>query len=222
MKITDFVALQRTMKMLRMTAASLRYMSETARGDYAEAHLDAAREHVIRARRLLAADHAPSTWSLMHDNPKEIEIPESPIHCDMCGCSEDDACPGGCSWALPGICSECAHAIGLPPRQDTPGDASVDNLVRSAAADLIWLANAEPVEIVVPPMRLYMVFAALQLVGRHPEATEMQLWAHARYFAERAQMMLGKDRPALAALLEAGWHRDHDGKLDIERGEIEP
>jgi hypothetical protein len=71
-------------------------------------------------------------------------------------------------------------------------------------------------------MRLYMVFAALQLVGRHPEATEMQLWAHARYFAERAQMMLGKDRPALAALLEAGWHRDHDGKLDIERGEIEP
>ncbi len=28
--------------------------------------------------------------------------------CRACGCSEDDACCGGCSWVAPDLCSKCA------------------------------------------------------------------------------------------------------------------
>ena len=27
--------------------------------------------------------------------------------CRVCGCSQDDACPGGCIWATPDLCSRC-------------------------------------------------------------------------------------------------------------------
>lgn len=27
--------------------------------------------------------------------------------CRVCGCTEDKACPGGCSWVEPDLCSEC-------------------------------------------------------------------------------------------------------------------
>lgn len=28
--------------------------------------------------------------------------------CVECGCTEDNPCPGGCSWFAPGICTSCA------------------------------------------------------------------------------------------------------------------
>jgi hypothetical protein len=31
-------------------------------------------------------------------------------HCLVCGCSDDDACPGGCYWVGPALCSSCAGA----------------------------------------------------------------------------------------------------------------
>jgi hypothetical protein len=27
--------------------------------------------------------------------------------CIVCGCTESAACPGGCFWTRPGICSQC-------------------------------------------------------------------------------------------------------------------
>lgn len=30
-------------------------------------------------------------------------------YCRVCGCSEHDACEGGCSWAGADLCSECAE-----------------------------------------------------------------------------------------------------------------
>lgn len=30
-------------------------------------------------------------------------------HCRACGCSDDAACVGGCSWAAPGLCSRCGR-----------------------------------------------------------------------------------------------------------------
>jgi hypothetical protein len=27
--------------------------------------------------------------------------------CRKCGCTEDRACPGGCSWVAPNLCSKC-------------------------------------------------------------------------------------------------------------------
>ncbi|MEN6537813.1 MAG: hypothetical protein ABFD89_29445 [Bryobacteraceae bacterium] len=29
--------------------------------------------------------------------------------CRVCGCSDTRACPGGCYWAAPGLCSKCAE-----------------------------------------------------------------------------------------------------------------
>jgi hypothetical protein len=28
--------------------------------------------------------------------------------CRVCGCTDDRACPGGCVWAEPNLCSRCA------------------------------------------------------------------------------------------------------------------
>jgi hypothetical protein len=28
--------------------------------------------------------------------------------CGVCGCTEQRACPGGCSWVAPALCSACA------------------------------------------------------------------------------------------------------------------
>lgn len=38
--------------------------------------------------------------------------PVDDLACEHCGCTEDNACPGGCSWAslVPPICSRCAPA----------------------------------------------------------------------------------------------------------------
>lgn len=27
--------------------------------------------------------------------------------CRQCGCTDDRACPGGCSWVAPDLCSAC-------------------------------------------------------------------------------------------------------------------
>lgn len=39
--------------------------------------------------------------------------------CRFCGCTEDRACPGGCGWVLPDVCSRCAQgelaAAGMDP-----------------------------------------------------------------------------------------------------------
>lgn len=29
--------------------------------------------------------------------------------CVVCGCTEAKACPGGCTWVAPNLCSRCAH-----------------------------------------------------------------------------------------------------------------
>jgi len=30
--------------------------------------------------------------------------------CRSCGCTEERACPGGCAWVEPGLCSACVPA----------------------------------------------------------------------------------------------------------------
>lgn len=37
--------------------------------------------------------------------------------CRVCGCSNDRACPGGCVWAEPNLCSRCALGRALPRRR---------------------------------------------------------------------------------------------------------
>jgi len=35
--------------------------------------------------------------------------------CVVCGCSESRACPGGCVWAAPNLCSRCAYPGRMVP-----------------------------------------------------------------------------------------------------------
>lgn len=30
------------------------------------------------------------------------------VRCQVCGCTDSEACLGGCSWSEPGLCSGCA------------------------------------------------------------------------------------------------------------------
>ena len=54
---------------------------------------------------------APSCPALT-DDKREFPVPSllGPV-CRVCGCTEYDACPGGCGWAEPDLCTSC---------QDTP------------------------------------------------------------------------------------------------------
>lgn len=35
----------------------------------------------------------------------------SGMKCMFCGCTDDNACPGGCSWAAPNVCSRCIDRL---------------------------------------------------------------------------------------------------------------
>lgn len=39
---------------------------------------------------------------------------EKPLICEGCGCTDDNACPGGCHWVSrkPPVCSACTNAAG--------------------------------------------------------------------------------------------------------------
>lgn len=51
--------------------------------------------------------------------------------CRVCGCTDDRACPGGCSWVDEGLCSACAvsleHVVSMTreARAGTPRGVSV-------------------------------------------------------------------------------------------------
>jgi hypothetical protein len=36
---------------------------------------------------------------------------EPGLQCAVCGCTNQRACPGGCGWVLPGLCSACAPRV---------------------------------------------------------------------------------------------------------------
>lgn len=54
----------------------------------------------IRARRELAESQLDQHWPKC--KPKDGGV------CKLCGCYDDRACPGGCSWVRPDLCSTCA------------------------------------------------------------------------------------------------------------------
>jgi hypothetical protein len=40
---------------------------------------------------------------------KLLEIVDAEPVCRVCGCTQNNACPGGCSWVEPDLCSSCAE-----------------------------------------------------------------------------------------------------------------
>ncbi|SDU42173.1 hypothetical protein [Jiangella alkaliphila] len=52
-------------------------------------------------------------WLPPLDDPRVTRYPDQPAaqvkkrSCRECGCTDDDACEGGCSWVEPDLCSTC-------------------------------------------------------------------------------------------------------------------
>jgi hypothetical protein len=48
----------------------------------------------------------------------------APGFCRYCGCTDNQACPGGCYWIRPNICSACSGRAGIVcnevPKPDGP------------------------------------------------------------------------------------------------------
>lgn len=57
-------------------------------------------------------DLGPITLTMPHEDWVAIGAPNTlraalEARCDGCGCTDSEACAGGCSWAAPALCSSC-------------------------------------------------------------------------------------------------------------------
>lgn len=80
-----------------------------------------------------------------------------PVSCRVCGCTDDEACPGGCEWVENDLCS--AHGEGAIEREP----------IRSLGLDVQWVRS------------VVMRFAAgqpldVQLIGEFAEAIKRFRW----------------------------------------------
>lgn len=46
--------------------------------------------------------------------------------CRVCGCTDDRACPGGCYWVEPDLCSRCYYSDVAVPAIEELGSLCVD------------------------------------------------------------------------------------------------
>lgn len=57
--------------------------------------------------------------------------------CRGCGCTDELACPGGCFWIEPGLCSACAAAAAMVANEELvlvpPPPGSTDHVEERAA-----------------------------------------------------------------------------------------
>jgi hypothetical protein len=67
--------------------------------------VEASASHLDDEAALLAraAEELQRSGIVLLDQP-----PAGPERCSECGCTEEAACPGGCYWVEPGLCSACA------------------------------------------------------------------------------------------------------------------
>jgi hypothetical protein len=57
--------------------------------------------------------HAPAEGKVaVSDKERIAAAPDPERACRVCGCTQDNACPGGCAWMAedPGLCTACAPA----------------------------------------------------------------------------------------------------------------
>lgn len=52
--------------------------------------------------------------------------------CMFCGCTDEDPCPGGCSWAAPNVCSHCAEIVHEALKQDAPRKVMLQDMTTRA------------------------------------------------------------------------------------------
>lgn len=62
------------------------------------------------------------------------------MKCRECGCTEDRACPGGCHWAEPGLCSACKErtAISFYTKEET---ARIKQILAELRKDAVYIGE---------------------------------------------------------------------------------
>ena len=73
---------------------------------FTEGRLDEVKRAVDNLAGILGASAA---WCV-RDESGHRELLPLPAACRECGCTELNACEGGCWWVEPGLCSACAPA----------------------------------------------------------------------------------------------------------------
>ncbi len=73
----------------------------------------------------LGMDRPAVEWFFKGElEPKIEEVPLTEFAafaagiCRVCGCTDDNACEGGCYWVEPDLCSSCAEAVVQAPKSD--------------------------------------------------------------------------------------------------------
>lgn len=72
-------------------------------------------EHAEQTACRLLHEWVPCDADLYPDGPDLAAL--GIRACRECGCTDEDACPGGCAWIEPDLCSQCA---GDPDDEDHP------------------------------------------------------------------------------------------------------
>lgn len=64
--------------------------------------------------------------------------------CRVCGCTDDHACEGGCSWIENDLCSKCAEEIEQNPNDDLEqSETKVDKASEEESVNQDWHSGAE-------------------------------------------------------------------------------
>jgi hypothetical protein len=62
-----------------------------------------------------ALDIGPTPWIGLRVRERDRAKASGEAVCRVCGCSDQDACPGGCRWVMPDLCSQCSPSeAGVP------------------------------------------------------------------------------------------------------------
>ena len=84
--------------------------------DFRDFWKDGTRPEEIWMFMLQKVVHAPTRahmdMSIIGHMPALEKALDAQRRCRVCGCTDDNACPGGCYWMEDDLCSECAKTAG--------------------------------------------------------------------------------------------------------------
>jgi len=95
------------------------------------------------------------------------------MKCMFCGCTDDHACPGGCSWVAPEVCSRCTDR--LKEGNDLISGEEIRALKANACTITLQDAMEMRIKIIVP-MTLKCGYCASYSIVESPEGrAQMEL-----------------------------------------------
>lgn len=109
--------------------------------------------------------------------------------CLFCGCTSDDACPGGCWWVTAQLCSACCRRAGVVPEQR----AAIEQAANPGDPDCF------PPELTFPPNRQvarWIRAACFALYAGHLAECHDRLLAAAAELKPHLPMEADDERPA--------------------------